>query len=213
MITPRQIMELSELDTMLALATGIDQIVDFRERAKALHQYYIGIKESREFCNELIAARIRAERKCGQELLALPKRNGYRPADMGFDDQAPLHGIKKDKVYRWQWIARIPDELFETELLARLGSGDELTTNYFFELARTDRARKAGINTDRPAPQPVEVDVELFRHAFLAGIECLAKVGTVGRDQIALTMIYLESNLEQAIEAYKAQQARKGGDE
>ncbi len=159
MITPRQIMELSELDTMLALATGIDQIVDFRERAKALHQYYTGINESREFCNELISARIRAERKAGQELLALPKRNGYRPADMGFDDQAPLHGIKKDKVYRWQWIARIPDGLFETELLARLGSGDELTTNYFYKYARIHVARRRGISTDRPYTPPTTIAI------------------------------------------------------
>ena len=149
MITQHQIMELSELDTMLALATNIDQIVDFRERAKALHQYYIGIKESREFCNGLIAARIRAERKAGQELLALPKRNGYRPADMGFDNQTPLHGIKKDKAYRWQWIARIPDELFENELLARLGSGDELTTNYFYKMSRVYNARQKGISIDK----------------------------------------------------------------
>ena len=159
MITPRQIMELSELDTMLALATGIDQIVNFRERAKALHQYYIGINESREFCNELIAARLRAERKAGQELLALPKRNGYRPADMGFDGQAPLHGIKKDKAHRWQWIARIPDELFERELLARLGSGDDVTTNYFYEMARTDNTRKAGAYTDRPYTPPQTIAI------------------------------------------------------
>lgn len=163
-------MELSELDTMLALATGIDQILDFRERAGALYKYYIGIRESREFCNELIAARIRAERKAGQELLTLPKRNGYRPADMGFDDQAPLHGIKKDKAYRWQWIARIPDELFETELLARLGSGDDLTSNYFYNYARIDNARKAGTYTDRPYTPPATITISTTDMASAAAV-------------------------------------------
>ena len=75
------------------------------------------------------------------------------------------------------------------------------------DIALGDELRTQGIHSDKPQRKEDDIDMELFRYAFIAGIECLATVGPVSKDKIALTRIYLEPNIEQAIEAYKA---RKG---
>jgi hypothetical protein len=142
------LMELSHLDTMLAQATKIDEIIDLRAKFEAMRIYHVNIKESRERCNEYALARVRAERKVGKVLLSLDMsgNNG------GCNDVTTLSdfGVNKSTSHRWQTIARIPNELFEELSLGQLESGDEITTNFFYKAARIHQMRMKGINTDKP---------------------------------------------------------------
>jgi hypothetical protein len=57
--------------------------------------------------------KLRAERYLGELLADMPKLNGARPADAGFNDETPSLselGIGKLDSHRWQRIASLPEE-------------------------------------------------------------------------------------------------------
>ena len=146
------LLQLSELDRLLAASTRIDEITCIRAKLEALRIYAVNIGESRETCNDFAMARIKAERKAGQVMLSLPKQNGARPPDTGFIDTIPqeIEGVLPSQRNSWQTIAKLPDDLFDSLMLERFQSTDDITTSYFYKAAKIHIMRQRGISTDRP---------------------------------------------------------------
>jgi hypothetical protein len=170
-MTDNTLAQLSRLDTALAQATRIDEITDIRAKVEALRVYAVNIGASKDQCKEIAMARIKAERRAGQMLLSLPKRNGARPPDTGFIDTNPcdIDSILPSQRNSWQWIARLPDKLFDDMLLERYQSSDEITTQYFYRAAKIHIMRKSGINTDKPytPPETITIDANDMQKAAL----------------------------------------------
>ncbi len=147
-----ELSQLSHLDSILARETNIDNIIGIRAQVEALRVYAVNIGKSKDECKEIAMARIKAERRAGQVLLIMPKRNGARPADTGFIDAIPpdVDGLLPSQRNSWQWIARLPDDVFDRIVLERYQSGDEITTAFFYKAGRIHIMRQRGINTDRP---------------------------------------------------------------
>ena len=158
----KQLIELGGLDRMLANSTRIDEIADVRAKLEALRVYAVNIGESREVCNEFAMARIKAERRAGQLLLSLPKRNGARPNDMGVDETtpSPLDFVTKTQSHYWQMIAQLPDDKFSDLMLERVQSGDDITTRFFYKAGRVHKLRTEGVNVDKSNPYQTNGDGE-----------------------------------------------------
>ena len=171
MTTNNELMELSHLDTMLARATRIDEIVGVRAIAKAATAYATSIKESRECCQGYAAARIRAERKCG-EMLSLLDLHGSNQHSRRSGGPTSLdgYGITKDEAYRWKLIAKLPDIEFEKNMLERIQSNDDITTDFFVKAYRIHTMRQRGISTDRPYTPPTTIAISTTDMAAAAAV-------------------------------------------
>ena len=198
------LLQLTELDRMLAVATRIDDITEIRAKIEALRVYAVNISESKQNCKLFAMARLRAERKAGQVMLLLPKRNGARPADTGFIDAIPyeIEGVKPSQRNSWQTIAKLPDDLFEDLMLGCIQNDDqEITTSFFYKAGRIHMNKHNTQAYQRQQSEAVEVDEALFRFAFVSGIFYADGVFINYNEEDVVNA------MQRAIEAWKAQQA------
>lgn len=99
----------------------------------------------------------------------MPKRNGARPADTGLEDQTPSLDdldISKFQSHRWQAVAAVPDETFESYIATVKGSEDDLTTAGLLS-RRTDAALRSSESNEWYTPA---VYIEAAR-TVLGGID------------------------------------------
>lgn len=111
----------------IADARKIDEVKDIIDKATAFEVYS---KQAKNFDNERWAAeiRVRAERKAGELLKAMPKTQGARglgsnqyKKKVGSNDPTPPKtleqlGISKDQSSRFQQLADVPNDEFEGEV-------------------------------------------------------------------------------------------------
>lgn len=152
----KHLLQLTELDRMLAVTTRIDEITDIRAKVEALRVYAVNIGASRQECKLFAMSRLKAERKAGQVLLSLPRLNGARPEDADFHESSPqvLDGVSDTQSHRWQMIARLPDDKFDKLMLGRVQSSDEITTAFFYKAGRIH----AGYTDQRPNRLSIPID-------------------------------------------------------
>lgn len=171
------IIPLSHLDTMLARATKINELTELRAKFEAMRVYHDNIKASREVCNEYALARVRAERKAGQVLLSIDMsgNNG------GCSDTTTLKdfGISKDTSHRWQTLAKVSDNTFDSWALGRLQSGDDITSGYFYDAARIE----LGYTKTAYQHTPETIAVLARRHLNADGITRLVEILSKGEQQ------------------------------
>lgn len=119
----------------LAEARRIDEAKDIRDKAVAMQVYAMQAKD-RELIDMATDIKLRAERRAGELLAAMPKNKGTQGAAAGRDssggrvirppeDNTPKLsdlGISKDESSRWQKLAAMPDEKFEEELTGLKGA-------------------------------------------------------------------------------------------
>lgn len=194
-----ELSQLSHLDTILLRETNIDNVIGIRAEVEALRVYAVNIGKSKDKCQEIAIARIKSERRAGQMLLEIPKRNGARPADAGFIGSSPLEikGMTPSQRNSWQWIARLPDDIFERTVLERFQSGDDITTQHFYRASKIHIMRQRGISTDRPQASPIAaIDLELVSFVWARAIDWYLNGGKQHEGEAT----------EQAIEEYKAKQ-------
>lgn len=170
---------LSHLDTILAQATRIDEVMNFRDKCEVASLYAINIRKSQELCNEYILARIRAERKAGQ-LLADMKLHGNNQYSGGCIDATSTlaqMGISKYQSHRWQKIAGIPEDMFEEMAFERMQSGDDITTQFFYDAWNIELFRRNGGNSDKPyAPvETITISITDMTRAALALKDVLSR--------------------------------------
>jgi hypothetical protein len=115
----------------LERAHRVDEVKDIRDKAEALRVY---AKQAQDIDMQNWAAeiRIRAERRAGELLKAMPKQHGSRGAGkkVGSPRATPLAdlGVTKTQSSKWQRLAAVTNAEFEGALRGIMGVGKELTT-------------------------------------------------------------------------------------
>lgn len=99
-------------------AHAVDEVKDIRDKAKAWEEYSRQAKNvdaERRACD----IRLRAERKAGQILRNMEKAKGGKPnrrGDRSGNKTLKQLGVSKDQSKRWQKLAEVPADVFETAL-------------------------------------------------------------------------------------------------
>ena len=135
--------QLERAHIMLAEASTLDEVKGLRDQAQALATYSKAAKLGLTMQNECAELKLRAERKAGEMLRAMPLRPG-RPDGNG-NSVLPKE-ISKIQSHRWQQVAAVPEPEFERHLAEAKESETELTTASVFALqnkAKRDRTRQA----------------------------------------------------------------------
>ena len=117
---------LVKYDTMIhaiMVCEEIDEVKDIRDKALALELYAqqaMNTDAERKACS----VRLRAEKECGKRLAAMDKakrgpdaigQGSQRSSDTTPETLADL-GISKDQSSKWQRLAEVPDDEFESAL-------------------------------------------------------------------------------------------------
>jgi hypothetical protein len=115
----------------LERAHRVDEVKDIRDKAEALRVY---AKQAQDIDMQNWAAeiRLRAERRAGELLKAMPKQHGSRGTGKKVESPCatPLAelGVTKTQSSKWQKLAGVTSAEFEGALRGIMGVGKELTT-------------------------------------------------------------------------------------
>jgi hypothetical protein len=138
----------------LAEAHAVDEVKDIRDKAAAMSAYARQAKDP-DLISWATEIKIRAERKCG-ELLRDGAKNGDRatksdrgrPPEKTSQDTTTLPptlsdiGISKDQSSRWQKLADMPEEHFETAVATAKEHAGQVTTAHMLRVA--EKLRELG---------------------------------------------------------------------
>ena len=134
---------ISKAKRALAAAKSLDEVLEVRDQAEAARVYAKAACDGLELQNSAAEIKIRAERKAGEMLVAMEKI-GHRPKKgntaLPFREQLSDLGITKMQSSRWQRIASVEDNLFESHLADFISSKRELTTVSVYKLATKNNA-------------------------------------------------------------------------
>lgn len=140
--------------TALAEAHRIDEVKDIRDKAEAMAAYARQAKDT-ELIQHATEIKVRAERRCGELLrtnIATPAERGEMGAATrwgGKSDASTSHqtladmGLTKDESSRYQKLADMPAEHFETAVeTAKATAGQVTTAHMLREAAKHQPAAK-----------------------------------------------------------------------
>ena len=94
----------------------IDEVKDIRDKALAMELYAqqaMNTDAERKACS----VRLRAEKECGKQLAEMNNHGGDRKSDSRSPNTTLKDiGISKDQSSKWQRLAQVPDDEFESAL-------------------------------------------------------------------------------------------------
>jgi hypothetical protein len=135
--------------TALAEAHRVDEVKDIRDKAEAMAAYARQAKDS-ELIQYATEIKVRAERRCG-ELLRVTAESGQRATAAGnvnqhtprvSNDTTPTladMGLTRDESSRYQQLAAMPAEHFETAVATAKATAGEVTTAFMLREAGKHR--------------------------------------------------------------------------
>jgi N6-adenosine-specific RNA methylase IME4 len=117
-------------------AKTIDEVKSIKDQSEAMRAYAKQIGESLEVQNNIAEIKLRAERRIGQMLKEMPKNEGSKGTGSN-QYEVRLHdattpklsdlGIEKHESSRWQKIADLPEDIFESIVSDTKAEQKELT--------------------------------------------------------------------------------------
>lgn len=130
----------------LAEAHRIDEVKSIRDKAEAMAAYARQAKDT-ELIQYATEIKVRAERKCGEMLResaergerATPKTSQRRDLVESCDEVTPTLadlGITRDESSRYQKLANMPDDHFETAIDTAKATAGEVTTAFMLREAK-----------------------------------------------------------------------------
>lgn len=138
--------------TALAECQQFDEVKDIRDKAEAMAAYARQANDS-ELIQYATEIKVRAERKCGEMLIESAERGeratkhgNVNPATKVSNDTTPTLsdiGITRDQSSRYQSLASMSDEHFETAVATAKDTAGEVTTAFMLR-----EAKKAKRGTD-----------------------------------------------------------------
>lgn len=143
---------LEEACRLLAEARSIDEVKAIRDMAEAARVYARQAQLGLNAQNHAAEIKLRAERRAGELLAEMPKRDGGDAARARLHDVTELPprlediGISRAQSHRWQAIASLPEQTFEGHIIDTKERGQEITTASTLRLA-AERQR-----LERPIP-------------------------------------------------------------
>jgi len=142
-----ELVKWEQAKSAIAEAKSVDELKLIRNKAEAWRYAAKQAKESLEVQNDIAEIKIRAERRCGEFLKEMPKQHGARPADTESQDVTPQTlsnlGITKNDSSKWQLIADIPEDKFETHIEQTKKKKKELTTSGTLKIAKKEKQERA----------------------------------------------------------------------
>lgn len=125
--------------TALAEAHKVDEVKDIRDKAEAMAAYARQAKDS-ELIQYATEIKVRAERRCG-ELLARTAETGERaargkPAETSHASTLSEMGLTRDESSRYQQLAAMPADHFETAVATGKATAGEVTTAFMLREAK-----------------------------------------------------------------------------
>jgi hypothetical protein len=138
----RELTLLDQAKQALAEARSFDQIKDIRDKAEAVRKYAQSASLGLDIQNRAAEVKLRAERQAGKLLSQLMLRGGDRRSKfchtrMKLDDL----GISRNQSTRWQFQARVPENVFREYVQETCNAGKELTSANLMRLAKQWRVR------------------------------------------------------------------------
>lgn len=128
--------------TALAEAHRVDEVKDIRDKAEAMAAYARQAKDS-DLIQYATEIKVRAERRCGELLARTEKNTGAKGAGPiaveRYDRNTPTlaqMGLTKDESSRYQQLAAMPTDHFETTVATAKATAGEVTTAFMLREAR-----------------------------------------------------------------------------
>ena len=155
--------------TALAEAHRVDEVKDIRDKAEAMAAYARQAKDS-ELIQYATEIKVRAERRCG-ELLQITAANGerhHRGRVVAEEKPTTLQdlGITANQSSRWQSLASMTPEHFETAVETAKATAGEVTTAFMMREA-------AKVKTPRKVSKADERRLEELKAAKARGVSML----------------------------------------
>ena len=131
----------------LAECQRVDEVKDIRDKAEAMAAYARQAKDT-EMIQWATEIKVRAERRAGELLSAMPMVSkaeaGHRGAALrhGKSHEATSHqtlaelGVTKDQSSRWQSLAGMTEEHFETAVATAKDTAGQVTTAFMLREAK-----------------------------------------------------------------------------
>lgn len=138
--------------TALAECHRVDEVKDIRDKAEAMAAYARQAKDQ-ELILWATEIKVRAERKAG-ELLSQARERGERAGSGGsLKKESPPPtlsdiGISNDQSSRWQSLASMTDEHFETAVATAKDQAGQVTTAFMLRAAKRGGPPKKGAKAD-----------------------------------------------------------------
>lgn len=136
-----QLIRYEQARTALAECHKVDEVKDIRDKAEAMAAYARQAKDS-ELIQYATEIKVRAERRCGELLASTERAPAGRPAANASNrttDSPPTladMGLTRDESSRYQQLAAMPAEYFETAVETAKATAGEVTTAFMLREAQ-----------------------------------------------------------------------------
>jgi replicative superfamily II helicase len=117
----------------LSTATSIPDILDIRDKAKAIQEYVKAAGKSLALQNKAAEIKFRAERRAGEMLAAMKESGEF---GQGKPDRLSGFGLSEKQSSRWQLGAKLPEGDFESLVSICNTNSRELTQTLLLSAAR-----------------------------------------------------------------------------
>lgn len=170
-----QLVRYEQARTALAECHRVDEVKDIRDKAEAMAAYARQAKDS-ELIQYATEIKVRAERRCGELLRMTEKNTGARGTGANQHRSVPSHdasapptlesmGISHSESSRYQQLADMPDNHFETAVATAKATAGEVTTAFMLREAKkaTKRPRAERIAEMRTMVQSGHIPEQIAR--------------------------------------------------
>jgi N6-adenosine-specific RNA methylase IME4 len=137
---------LANAATSLAVATDFSEVKHVRDVAETIRTFYMKVGKTLEEQNKATELKLRAERQLGQMLATMELGQGKRTDLVACDDEVRDKrktlkelDVTKSQSSRWQMIAKLTDDEFQSYITEHSGEKDELTTAGMLRYAKSLR--------------------------------------------------------------------------
>lgn len=182
----------------LAECQRVDEVKDIRDKAEAMAAYARQAKDT-EMIQWATEIKVRAERKAGELLAAMPKSTGSRfngrAEDGAFrrshDDSAQTLadvGVTPVQSSRWQSLAGMSEEHFETAVATAKDTAGQVTTAFMLREAEKVKPRTQGLRKDSKKAQDIREQIKAAKERGVSMLETYARLTlTAVRSQDSFT--------------------------
>lgn len=120
----------------IAECKTIDEVKTIRDKAEAMRAYAKQVKESLQVQNDLCEIKLRAERRAGEMLSETNLNSTAKLKNESNSMSLSRIGIQKHESSRWQKIAKIPEETFESVITETKAAAEELTESMMLKVEK-----------------------------------------------------------------------------
>lgn len=178
----------------LQIAVTVDEVKDIRDKSEAMAAYARQAKDT-ELLKWATEIKVRAERRAGQLLAEMPKARGVVLS--GKDsiggtivvppkNDAPTlseMGVSKNESSRWQKLASISDEQFESAVASAKDKAGEVTTAAMMRAAKTDEEQNQEKKPAKEAkPKPAVISEDRAAEITAENAELRERIAEIARD-------------------------------